>query len=755
MRFPGIDPAELTAAAARTLGGDPGVGRLLGKGGALEKRMSDFSVVPEAPPAISDDLVGELPDVTEEVIVQRLAPVYRIVNGAVDLSESISANDIWGARVEAASATLAGVFPAIGRIEARLAGERHIALGTAWLIDPLVAVTNRHVVDYFAEHGTRGLSFKRLFGRSGRMGARIDFADDATLDLDRGVSVEDILFLSPKRRPDIALVRLARSGTEAPASLELIRRPLVIDDLLCVVGYPEQDDRADRADVARLFGDVFGRKRLAPGLVRSLEGGTIRHLCNTLGGNSGSPVLDLETGKVAGLHFGGRLETENYAEPADVIDQVFRSLSTAAPGRAEVVESSNGGQPMTRRITIPINVTVEVGDPIIGDQIDSVAQSQATTGEQVAASLEAAVAAARTRLAARDDVVAVRAGWKVTDGWITDTQAIVVALERKLSPDTLEAAGRTSIPQSIAGFPVDIALADPVDLFHTELVSYGVEERAPFRGSYKPRPQLPLERAVREMRVRVQPGPDAGSAMLKTFLAKTDSRLTVAMYRFSAPHLLTAAIDALGDAGTLKLVLDMRADDVGSGAKKDDLTAEETVERLEDALDDRVSVQRASTGKGGVFASSYHIKVAVRDGSALWMSSGSWQSSNQPATDPLAGGSPPDLFGDHNREFHVVVEDEGLARRYEEHIEADFEEAGEAEEAASVEDPLIWLPIIPPEALLTEAPAKPTYFKAFSEKRQFDVQPILSPDNYAGEVLDLIRGARSRIWFQNQSFGIR
>jgi hypothetical protein len=37
----------------------------------------------------------------------------------------------------------------------------------------------------------------------------------------------------------------------------------------------------------------------------------------------------------------------------------------------------------------------------------------------------------------------------------------------------------------------------------------------------------------------------------------------------------------------------------------------------------------------GLWASTYHIDVAVRDGSAMWLSSGNWQSSNQPDVHPF------------------------------------------------------------------------------------------------------------------------
>ena len=58
-------------------------------------------------------------------------------------------------------------------------------------------------------------------------------------------------------------------------------------------------------------------KRLQPGkaVAYSTEYSAVQHDCSTLGGNSGSPVVDLETNEVIGLHFGGRYGVGNYAVP--------------------------------------------------------------------------------------------------------------------------------------------------------------------------------------------------------------------------------------------------------------------------------------------------------------------------------------------------------------------------------------------------------------------------------------------------------
>ena len=63
----------------------------------------------------------------------------------------------------------------------------------------------------------------------------------------------------------------------------------------------------------RIFEKVYGVKRLQPGMIRGVtdlesieyEKICLLHDCSTLGGNSGSCVVDLDTNKIIGLHFDG------------------------------------------------------------------------------------------------------------------------------------------------------------------------------------------------------------------------------------------------------------------------------------------------------------------------------------------------------------------------------------------------------------------------------------------------------------------
>jgi endonuclease G len=63
----------------------------------------------------------------------------------------------------------------------------------------------------------------------------------------------------------------------------------------------------------RIFGDVYGVKRFAPGEVDYVYEGGFTHDCTTLGGNSGSVIIDVDSGAALGLHFAGEYLHTNFA----------------------------------------------------------------------------------------------------------------------------------------------------------------------------------------------------------------------------------------------------------------------------------------------------------------------------------------------------------------------------------------------------------------------------------------------------------
>ena len=62
----------------------------------------------------------------------------------------------------------------------------------------------------------------------------------------------------------------------------------------------------------------------------------MRHDCSTLGGNSGSVVLSLETGEAVGLHFAGRFLEANFAVPSTRRRRAARRPPRAARRRCDV-----------------------------------------------------------------------------------------------------------------------------------------------------------------------------------------------------------------------------------------------------------------------------------------------------------------------------------------------------------------------------------------------------------------------------------
>ena len=90
-----------------------------------------------------------------------------------------------------------------------------------------------------------------------------------------------------------------------------------------IVGYPAFDASESFADQATIFRSVFDKKRLQPGKMIGLEQVesygrevlAVAHDCSTLGGNSGSALIDVGNAKVVGIHFAGITHKANYAVP--------------------------------------------------------------------------------------------------------------------------------------------------------------------------------------------------------------------------------------------------------------------------------------------------------------------------------------------------------------------------------------------------------------------------------------------------------
>ena len=216
---------------------------------------------------------------------------------------------------------LTPLLPAVGRID--IVGDPTVPyLGTGFMVSPTVLLTNRHVADDFI----RGIG-KQVHFDAG-LGGRIEYAqwvepserDQLVLTIERPLMIHpwwDAALLEVSGYPsDRAVLSLRAEPHPHPQRLVVV-----------TVGYPAFDWRLTApADVQNeVFRSRFNVKRLQPG--RVMEGASavesfhnevqaLTHDCSTLGGNSGSAVIDVETGQVVALHFAGRYLDRNYAVPA-------------------------------------------------------------------------------------------------------------------------------------------------------------------------------------------------------------------------------------------------------------------------------------------------------------------------------------------------------------------------------------------------------------------------------------------------------
>ncbi|MEV6398999.1 serine protease [Streptomyces sp. NPDC051907] len=204
----------------------------------------------------------------------------------------------------------------VGRVE--VSGHASLDwIGTAFLVAPDVVMTNRHVAAEFARGDGAGWTFQQ------GVSARVDLAEEyGVLPTDGGPAFEVVEVLGIHEDVDMALLRVVpppAGGTlPTPLAVAADAPPDLPGHPVYCIGYPAYDGRRNEPEsMRRIFMDIYNVKRLQPGTATELatDRAVMKHDCSTLGGNSGSPVLDLMDHRVLGLHYGGRYAFGNYAVP--------------------------------------------------------------------------------------------------------------------------------------------------------------------------------------------------------------------------------------------------------------------------------------------------------------------------------------------------------------------------------------------------------------------------------------------------------
>lgn len=292
--FAGLDVAAAIAPkrAITFLGRAPGEAERAGMGDDLTRRAQQaVDIMRSGRPG-----VVPTPEQMEalELCIRLLRPALLVQDDHLPPDPSLHLS-------AAQRAVIDGLLPGVAAL--CRAGEE-TGLGTGFLIGPTTLLTNRHVMQALTrrrEDPTPPVS-------PGQVLACFDLEAEGSERLPRiAVTRADY---PPDTGVDLALLELASAS---PAVLPLRRAPaLVAGRPVLAVGHPVDDARDPSPLVRALFDDRFSVKRASPGEVLGAAAGRWFHDCSTLGGSSGSPLLDAD-GAVLGIHSGGALADRNEA----------------------------------------------------------------------------------------------------------------------------------------------------------------------------------------------------------------------------------------------------------------------------------------------------------------------------------------------------------------------------------------------------------------------------------------------------------
>lgn len=275
--------------------------------------------------------------VVESVVDGATRPAFPVCDGEVAFKRTGSMDEHLD---EDARAMLATALQSVCYIKAQTSwGTPNIPYyGTGFRAGSRYVITNRHVVEGAPARGIPSMVETDGHGRhvpSSSLQIFVDFGDNnrnCESSKPLRIRVDRIAYYKPSvEHPDASDVAVLVLADSVPSGI-VLPPALPIDwnqahDFACpvgVIGFPAPDSRESEDRIRDAFGPVDGlaAKFVSAGMARDSGKRTcelvveppkfpyIFHDCSTLGGSSGSPLIDLNTGMVVGLHFRGVADEE-------------------------------------------------------------------------------------------------------------------------------------------------------------------------------------------------------------------------------------------------------------------------------------------------------------------------------------------------------------------------------------------------------------------------------------------------------------
>lgn len=279
------------------------------------------------------------PTYTEAIVMRTGYPSLLVQNGTFEQPKLPH----WRERLVPKRAGIDRAIANVGRVDL-VNDPNNKWIGTGWRVNEDTFVTNRHVAEYFARRRSGGWVLAP--GIKVYMDLREEHQSDEQLEL----FVSSILHIEPTGLPDVAIIRVdstALKNMADPVSLQIGGSQ---PETIGVIGYPAKAVRDNPVDVMDLyFNDIYNVKRFAPGQIMDADHSTtvFTHNATTLGGNSGSVIIDVDTGCAIGLHYAGSALTQNYAVKIDAVADILArksvSFSTWGDGGGAGLDGGEAG----------------------------------------------------------------------------------------------------------------------------------------------------------------------------------------------------------------------------------------------------------------------------------------------------------------------------------------------------------------------------------------------------------------------------
>ena len=311
----------------------------------------------------------------ETIVLKIGRPVLAVLKNRAILQFNDIESQFWKEILTNAQAQLSRGIRSVGRIEL----ENHPSyqwVGTGWMVSDDIMVTNRHVAEIFAKKNGNDFIFRQSSNDQQIIKGSIDFLEEYNYTEDFTFKITCVLHIENDPGPDIAFFKVSSlAGKSLPSPMILATNLPRENTNVAVIGYPARDSRIPDQDLMiKIFGDIYDKKRLSPGKITGVSQSEIHHDCSTLGGNSGSLIMDLDTGEAIGLHFAGRYLQRNYAVPATIILDRLQRIKSGKPSPIEnnatlpqpvIPATHTSAIPVKTQnvsFTIPLTITISIGD---------------------------------------------------------------------------------------------------------------------------------------------------------------------------------------------------------------------------------------------------------------------------------------------------------------------------------------------------------------------------------------------------------